>query len=210
MVLKQTVSVRAMFVSLVLSFVVVMLASSLSSGIQSLGQGAEVEDVPEAPVDVWADMSPPQKRAARFIANTWRVGADHAAVVVKSVYQSAIRYNLDPIMLLAMAGKESSFRHIGNPDGGDDPMRPWGILQVSGYWHQEKFEDGVVRKTSVSENIDLGAQVVRQYLDIEHGDERHALMRYNGTRWQNDRYFRGVSKIKAKLQQAISDNSWDT
>lgn len=146
-----------------------------------------------------------QQRIAQFIAEEWRVGLRHSAAVVQAAFSAARRYGLDPILVLAMAAKESSFRHIGNPDGGQDPSRPYGIMQVAGRWHPEKFEGGVVRATSVAENVDLGAQVIREYLDKERGDERRALLRYNGSLENDTGYFREVSRLRKKLRQVESE-----
>lgn len=150
-----------------------------------------------------------QKRALNFIASHWRVPQAHADEVVKVAYQAAALYNLDPVMLLAMAGKESSFRHLGNPGGGNNPNKPFGIMQVDGRWHPEKFKYGKAYVTTVDENIFIGARIVREYLDREKGDARFALMRYNGTRWQDDRYYRGVASIQTQLATAMADSRWD-
>lgn len=150
-----------------------------------------------------------QKRALHFIASHWSVPQAHADEVVKVAYQAAALYSLDPVMLLAMAGKESSFRHVGNPGGGNNPNKPFGIMQVDGRWHPEKFKYGKAYVTTVEENIFIGARIVREYLDREKGDTRFALMRYNGTRWEDDRYYRGVVSIQAQLETAIADSRWD-
>lgn len=150
-----------------------------------------------------------QHRVTKFIASHWRVPKTHATEVVQVAYQAAALYDLNPVTLLAMAGRESSFQHVGNPGGGQNPMRPYGIMQVAGKWHPEKFRNGKVYRTDVPENIFIGAQIVREYLNKEKGDLRFALMRYNGTRKENDRYYQGVSLIQAQLEQAMSDRRWD-
>lgn len=151
------------------------------------------------------ELSLPQQRVAQFIAEEWELEAHYAAAVVRAAYGAAQRYTLDPFLLLAMAAKESSFRHIGNPGGGQDPLRPYGIMQVAGRFHPEKFEDGVVRPTGLAENVRLGAQVVREYLDREKGNVRRALLRYNGSLHKSGEYFQSVSRLRKKLLEAASD-----
>lgn len=156
---------------------------------------------PIQPVDL-AGLSPAQQRVVRFISAEWDLGLTYTASVVRAVYASAQRHGLDPILLLAIAAKESSFRHIGNPDGGRDPLRPFGIMQVAGKYHPDKFQDGV-RVTDLAENLDIGAQVVREYLDKERGNERRALLRYSGTLNAEGGYFNSVSRLRNKLRRAV-------
>lgn len=144
-----------------------------------------------------AEKTVKQNRIARFIADEWDLGSDYARTVVKAAFKSAERYQLDPIMLLAIAGKESAFRHIGS-----NPYNTYGIMQVIGRYHKDKFEGGKVVATDVTENIDLGAKVVREYLDIENGNERRALMRYNGSE-RKESYSRSVTALKKKLLRAL-------
>jgi len=139
-------------------------------------------------------------RVATYIASEYRVGVGYAKTLTSAVWAAAKRYALDPWLVLAVAGKESSFRHIGNPGGGDDPRKPWGVMQVAGQWHPEKFEGGV-RRTSMPENIDLGARVLADYLAQEDGDERDALKRYNGT--ARERYPTAVLRLRDSLRDAI-------
>lgn len=151
------------------------------------------------------ELSLPQQRVAQFIAEEWDLESHYATTVVRAAYGAAQRYALDPFLLLAMAAKESAFRHIGNPGGGQDPLRPYGIMQVAGRFHPEKFEDGVVRPTGLAENVRLGAQVVREYLDREKGNVRRALLRYNGSLHKSGEYFQSVSRLRKKLLEAASD-----
>ncbi|GBG14546.1 transglycosylase [Novimethylophilus kurashikiensis] len=197
----------AVFVGLVTAF------TSAVTGLGWLGQAAlsvinAQYPQPAMMVSQCQAIDAKERRVARYIAAHWKVPAREAVQMVQTSYIAAAVYKVDPVMLLAVAGKESSFRQIGNPDGGDDPMRPYGIMQVTGKWHAEKFEGGV-HKTTLSENIFIGARVVREYLDREKGDVRYALMRYNGTRYQNDRYYQGVTGIQQQLVLAMADKRWD-
>ena len=143
---------------------------------------------------------------AGYLARDWNLSPRYANQVASAMMVSAHRYELDPVLLLAVAGTESSFQHhVGNPGGGQDPMKPFGIMQVAGRWHQEKFPYGAVKVTSVAENIDIGAQVLKEYLEDEAGNERRALLRYNGSLNLSDSYFRKVSRIKQQVLQGLSE-----
>lgn len=111
-----------------------------------------------------------------------------------------------PLASRGVAGHESSFRHIGNSGGGDDPNRPFGIMQVAERWHADKFDAGVVRKTTLAENLDLGAQVVKECLYREHGNERRALRRYRGAPSpRQDTYILAVLRLRDDIQLALAD-----
>lgn len=141
--------------------------------------------------------------APTYLAQSWNLAAGYASTVVRAVDQSAKRYQLDPMLLLAVAATESSFKHdIGNPDGGADPMKPFGIMQVAGRWHRDKFPHGVVVPTTVEQNIHLGARVLREYLDREGGDMRRALLRYGGSP-DTDEYYRKVQQRRLRFSQAL-------
>ena len=146
-------------------------------------------------------ISPEQVHVAHYIAKEWRLGTEYTMSVVSTAYQAAVQHKLDPLLLLAMAERESSFRHIGNPDGGRNPAKPYGILQVAGRYHAEHFAQNVVKPTSVVENIYLGAAVYREYLEKEDGNERRALLRYNGALATGGRYAHDVRHIQQMLHK---------
>lgn len=160
----------------------------------------------------WRQAADPEQRQRQltvFIAKEWRLRLSYAETVVRTAFRAGDRYSLDPVLLLAMAARESSFRHVGNPDGGADPEQPFGIMQVAGRWHREKFAEGVVRPTTVTENIDLGAQVIREYLNRERGDEMRALLRYNGAlNLPEPTYSIEVAALKQKLMKAADPESF--
>lgn len=109
--------------------------------------------------------------------------ADRALEIANAAFQAAHTYSLDVALILAVAAKESSFREVGNPGMRGqpvDPLKPHGLMQVSGKYHSEKFPRGVARVTDVYENIHIGTHVLSEYLDKANGNVRHALQRYNG------------------------------
>lgn len=75
-------------------------------------------------------------------------------------------------------------------------------MQVAGQWHVDKFAGGVVRKTSLTENIDLGAKVLSDYLEKEAGNEKSALQRYNGS--TKDRYPAAVFRLREDQRKEAS------
>lgn len=139
---------------------------------------------------------PTQDAVSEYLRKEWKLASGYANKVSEAIYQAAERYNVDPLLLMAIAAAESSFNHIGNPNGKADPREPFGIMQIAGKYHAEKFPGGKVKATSVSENIFLGARILREYLDIEEGNERRALLRYNGTLNVSDRYYQRIRRMR--------------
>lgn len=147
-----------------------------------------------------------QGTVASYLVREWQLGRGYASQVASAMLTAAKRHGLDPLLLMAVAATESSFKHwVGNPGGGADPMKPFGIMQVAGRYHAEKFPGGTVKQTTVRENVDLGARVLKEYLRHEQGNVKRALLRYNGSLAISDKYFRKVSKVKRSLHQGIQD-----
>lgn len=142
---------------------------------------------------------------ATYLSDKWRLGWHEALLVSHSMLNVASKYDLDPLLLMAVAATESSFQHsVGNPGGGNDPLRPYGIMQVAGRWHPDKFEGGIVRRTTVHQNVELGAQVLVEYLEREQGDLRRALLRYNGSlNTGNQRYADKVERYRKEFRDEL-------
>ncbi|MEX3983878.1 transglycosylase SLT domain-containing protein [Paraburkholderia sp. EG287A] len=145
------------------------------------------------------------RTVSTYLAGEWNLASGYAQTVASAVARASRRYGVDPALLLAIAAAESSLHNIGNPDGGSDPMEPYGIMQVAGRWHRDKFPNGEVVRTDVTQNILIGASVLREYLDLEDGDLRRALRRYNGS--VDDRYFIKVKTLRRRINSALPDSN---
>lgn len=166
--------------------------------------------VPTKPPVAAKPPAPDKRTIAAYLASEWKLGRAYASQVASAVTAAAKRHRIDPVLLLAMAAAESSFQHsVGNPGGGADPMKPYGIMQVAGKYHAEKFPGGTVRHTSVRENVDIGAKVLNEYLTRERGNERRALLRYNGSLHISDKYFRKINKFKQRIVRGLSEHRVD-
>lgn len=181
----------------------VTLAATLVLVVAAAPSNALVTEQQEAPpAGIAAEVTPDpiqeqQLRIAEYIARHWRVNLDHAVTVVSAAFAAAARYQVDPILILAIAAKESSFRHVGN-----NPNHTYGIMQIIGRYHKDKFEGGQVRATSVTENILMGTHILRENLDRERGDLRRALMRYNASP-ARVQYSRAVLRLKTRINQVM-------
>lgn len=169
-----------------------------------LQRTVQVEKVDRQPV-----ASPPvvdQSTVTSYLVREWNLGKQYATQVASAVLSAARRHGVDPLLLMAVAATESSFNHsVGNPGGGNDPMKPFGIMQVAGRYHQDKFPEGSVTRTNVGQNIDIGAQVIKEYLKLERGNERRALLRYNGSLHVSDKYFNKVNRFKKQVLSGLKE-----
>lgn len=147
-----------------------------------------------------------QSTVTSYLVREWSLGKQYATQVASAVLSAARRHGVDPLLLMAVAATESSFNHsVGNPGGGNDPMKPFGIMQVAGRYHQDKFPEGSVTRTNVGQNIDIGAQVIKEYLKLERGNERRALLRYNGSLHVSDKYFNKVNRFKKQVLSGLKE-----
>ncbi|HDR9109714.1 TPA: transglycosylase SLT domain-containing protein [Burkholderia vietnamiensis] len=145
-----------------------------------------------------------QATLTAYLAANWNLQRPYASQVASGMLTSSKRNGLDLTLLMAVAATESSFNHsVGNPGGGNDPRKPFGIMQVAGQFHPEKFPQKEVRRTTVKENIEIGAQVLKEYLASEGGNERRALLRYNGSLNISDKYFLRVRRLKQTLRHGL-------
>ncbi|MBU9200112.1 lytic transglycosylase domain-containing protein [Burkholderia multivorans] len=145
-----------------------------------------------------------QATLTSYLATNWKLERPYASQVASGMLTSSKRNGIDLMLLMAVAATESSFNHsVGNPGGGNDPRKPYGIMQVAGEFHPEKFPEKSVRRTTVKENIEIGAQVLKEYLASEGGNERRALLRYNGSLNISDKYFQKVRRLKQSLRRGL-------
>lgn len=152
-----------------------------------------------------------KKRAlAAEIAATWGVANERAEHIVDHAWNAAGVHHLDPLLVLGVIATESGFQPVGNSIdvarlGKDvDPMKPFGLMQVSGSAHPDKFPDGHVIVTSEKSNIEIGTAVLREYLDMCSGDIAGALQHYNGNSTdKTQRYAHKVLRYKAAFAQAL-------
>jgi soluble lytic murein transglycosylase-like protein len=164
-----------------------------------------VTQVPDAKPVPQAQVPFNQGTVANYLSREWNLDNSYASQVASAFLSASQRHGVDPLLLMAVAATESSFNHqVGNPGGGHDPMKPFGIMQVAGRYHTDLFPGGNVKATSVRENVDIGTQVLKGYLDAEGGNERRALLRYNGSLHVSDKYFQRVNQLKRSLMRGLT------
>jgi soluble lytic murein transglycosylase-like protein len=111
--------------------------------------------------------------------------------ILKVVHSEARRARLDPELVLAVIDVESNFDRFAISHAGAQ-----GLMQVMPFWLEEigRPNDNLFH---IHTNLRMGCTILRYYLDMERGDLRPALARYNGSRgkhWYPDRVYDRLSR----------------
>ncbi len=135
---------------------------------------------------------------ADVVAKRYRVSSHATLDLVRTAYQEANRNGLDPLLILAVVGIESSFNPIAQSDQG-----AVGLMQIVPRFHEDKLarRDGSALDPQI--NIEVGTQVLREYISRA-GTEAAGLQLYNGT--PDDpaaAYATKVMSERDRLRQAI-------
>lgn len=111
--------------------------------------------------------------------------------ILRLVHREATRAELPPELVLAVIEVESSFNRFAVSRVGAQ-----GLMQIMPFWLEEigHPEDNLFHTDT---NLRMGCTILRYYLDMEDGDLRKALARYNGSagkRTYPDKVFKALSK----------------
>lgn len=101
------------------------------------------------------------------------VSVELAVKYVKEAYKAAERWDVDPLLLLAFMKPESGYRANAKNKSGAS-----GLMQVIPRWHREKIAGRNIMHYKV--NIDVGAQVINEYLAWHGENMAKAMKRYSG------------------------------
>lgn len=145
---------------------------------------------------------------AERAAKHFRVPYQKALKISSIAYEKSFKHKVPAHIVVGIIAQESSFQEKGNawgrsmkyPPKTKNPRKPHGVMQVAGKWHKEKFPGGRIKWTTTEENIDIGIQVYKEYLEIEKGNVMKALQRYNGNLSDKKfRYAKGVMRYAKDL-----------
>lgn len=95
--------------------------------------------------------------------------------LLRMVHYEAIRYQLDPDLVLSLIEVESGFNRFALSQVGAS-----GLMQVMPFW-KELIGSRGDSLFEVHTNLRYGCIILRHYLDIENNDLRRGLARYNGS-----------------------------
>jgi soluble lytic murein transglycosylase-like protein len=95
--------------------------------------------------------------------------------ILKRVHLEAVRADLAPELVLAVIDVESNFDKYAISVAGAR-----GLMQIMPFWLDEigRPDDNLIH---VGTNLRFGCTILKYYLDLEKGDLKRALGRYNGS-----------------------------
>jgi soluble lytic murein transglycosylase-like protein len=95
--------------------------------------------------------------------------------ILKRVHLEAVRANLEPELVLAVIDVESNFDKYAISVAGAR-----GLMQIMPFWLDEigRPNDNLIH---VGTNLRFGCTILKYYLEMEKGDLKRALGRYNGS-----------------------------
>lgn len=99
--------------------------------------------------------------------------------ILKLVHQTAKKFTLDPMLILALINVESAFDQYALSSAGAR-----GLMQVMPFWKKEIGKPGD-SLFDMKTNLRYGCAILSLYLAKEKKDRTKALARYNGSRGQS-------------------------
>ena len=120
-----------------------------------------------------------------YISKTYQVSSERADHIVNEAVRNAEERDLEPELVLAVVATESTFRPEAVSRAGAR-----GLMQVIPKWHPEKIQaiGGSDKLFEVDKNIQVGTQILDEYIAMSKGDVRRGLLRYNGSLGKSSRY----------------------
>jgi soluble lytic murein transglycosylase-like protein len=159
--------------------------------VELLRQAAnETDSFPDRfDAQVWlTDMS---ARLARQV-----IDAEERIEVLKRVHFEATRAELPPELVLAVIDVESNFDRFAISHAGAR-----GLMQVMPFWLNEigRPDDNLMR---IETNLRFGCTILKHYMNIENGDLKRALGRYNGSLGKRSYPNKVLDKLRLKWYRA--------
>jgi soluble lytic murein transglycosylase-like protein len=159
--------------------------------VELLRQAAnETDSFPDRfDAQVWlTDMS---TRLARQVADP-----EERIEILQHVHYEATRAELPPELVLAVIDVESDFDRFAISHAGAR-----GLMQVMPFWLEEigRPDDNLMR---IDTNLRFGCTILKHYMNIEKGDLKRALGRYNGSLGKRTYPNKVMDKLRLKWFRA--------
>ena len=114
---------------------------------------------------------------AEYMARKFFVSRQVVLDLVKTAHSVGRKYNVDPMLLVAVISIESSFNPIA-----ESVVGAKGLMQIIPHFHLEKFTEfgGEHAIFDPRTNIAVGAKIIREYLQNSSGNLFTAMQTYGG------------------------------
>ncbi|WP_374601693.1 transglycosylase SLT domain-containing protein [Niveibacterium sp.] len=145
-------------------------------------------------------LSPEMERVTEYLARRYKVARAAVEPLIVSAQKVGQSVGLDPLLIVAVMGIESSF----NPFA-ESPFGAQGLMQIVPRFHQDKFDEkaGDAPLLDPTENIRVGAQVLKEYIR-RNGSLTAGLQQYGGAADDPaEGYANKVIAEKQRLQLAM-------
>jgi len=116
--------------------------------------------------------------------------------ILQRVHYEALRADLPPELILAVIDIESNFDRFAISVAGAQ-----GLMQIMPFWLNEigRPNDNLMR---IATNLRFGCTILKYYIDLENGDLKRALARYNGSLGKNTYPDKVLAKLRLKWFKA--------
>lgn len=144
---------------------------------EPVAQAAVDEETPDLiTVQEPGKLSIEYQRLVQYIAKRHKVSASGLEQLVQTAIREGHETKVDPVLILAVTSIESGFNPLAESVFGAQ-----GLMQIIPRFHQDKIDAsrGAVALLEPSENIRVGARILKEYLRIN-GDLEAALQQYGG------------------------------
>lgn len=147
-----------------------------------------------------ASTNPRYRALAVYLSRRYRVASDATERLVSAAYEAGQQIGVDPLLILAVMGIESSLNPIA-----ESVVGAKGLMQVIPRYHQEKFEahGGADSVLDPMTNILVGASILKEYIRRA-GSLEAGLQIYAGAQSdESSLYSRKVIAEKARLERTF-------
>ena len=137
---------------------------------------------------------------SEFVAKRYRVSQDVAFDLVSLAHQEGSRFQLDPLLIIAVIAIESRFNPIAESGAGAK-----GLMQIIPKYHTDKLDEfgGEHAVFDPATNIQVGSRILREYIRRT-GNVGIALQMYAGALGDSeDQYTNKVLTERGRLQQVL-------
>jgi len=136
---------------------------------------------------------------AAVVARRYRVAEGAAGEVVRAAFREGRRYELDPMLILAVIAVESRFNPFAASEQG-----AVGLMQIVPRFHMDKIgAEGAPSVLAPDMNIAVGARILKDSIQ-RGGSDAAGLQLYNGSFDDETRaYANRVLSERRRLQEAL-------
>jgi soluble lytic murein transglycosylase-like protein len=179
-----------------------LAACALAAGaLLGLGEARTLTATRDVVAEIDATPAPDRRREALadYLADRYRRDPDRVRDFVDEAHDAAETWDLDPLLVLAVMGVESSFNPAARSGFGAT-----GLMQVVGRFHRDRLVEygGEAALLDPRVNVRVGARILKDCLRRS-GSVAAGLQRYAGWQDEEQRYARKVFSEKERLRRVV-------